>query len=147
MTSSAISAKPVSLRSTSMTGKREPSVLTRRMPRRSCPRPETAVTTESRSSLRKSTPTAIRLPGFFISSLKMSQSVLLPPGPFTDTSRSGHYHVQRYHYRRRPGQSLPPVVRDAEGRMVWRAWNFEPYAGEGLNRYIRRSGIRDTFTR
>jgi hypothetical protein len=34
------------------------------------------------------------------------------------------------------------VVRDTEGRMVWRAWNFEPDAGEGLNRYIRTSGIR-----
>ncbi|MCH5390306.1 DUF905 domain-containing protein [Lacticaseibacillus rhamnosus] len=40
------------------------------------------------------------------------------------------------------------VVRDTEGRMVWRAWNFEPDAGEGLNRYIRTSGIRtDTATR
>nr|WP_089418969.1 DUF905 family protein [Escherichia coli] len=40
------------------------------------------------------------------------------------------------------------IVRDTEGRMVWRAWNFEPDAGEGFNRYIHRSGIRtDTFPR
>lgn len=29
----------------------------------------------------------------------------------------------------------------SEGRMVWRAWSFEPDAGEGLNRYIRQYGI------
>ncbi|EIN0457069.1 DUF905 family protein, partial [Escherichia coli] len=46
------------------------------------------------------------------------------------------------------GSHFRLVVRDAEGRMVWRTWNFEPDAGEGLNRYICRSGIRtDTFTR
>ncbi|HIE8525171.1 TPA: DUF905 family protein, partial [Klebsiella pneumoniae] len=33
------------------------------------------------------------------------------------------------------------VVRDSEGRMVWWAWCFEPDAGEGLNRYIHKSGI------
>ena len=54
------------------------------MLRKSCPLPEIAVTTDSRIFPRKLTPTAIRLPGFsFIRSLKMSESVLLPPGPFT----------------------------------------------------------------
>ncbi|MCU6682419.1 DUF905 domain-containing protein [Leclercia sp. H6W5] len=33
------------------------------------------------------------------------------------------------------------VVRDSEGRMVWRACSFETDAGEGLNRYIRKSDI------
>ncbi|HEF2141934.1 TPA: DUF905 family protein, partial [Escherichia coli] len=39
------------------------------------------------------------------------------------------------------GSHFRLVVRDTEGRMLWRAWNFEPDAGEGLNRYIRTSGI------
>lgn len=29
-----------------------------------------------------------------------------------------------------------------DGQMVWRAWNFEPEAGAGLNRYITRCGVR-----
>jgi hypothetical protein len=33
------------------------------------------------------------------------------------------------------------VIRDSEGWMVWRAWRFEPDAGECLNRYIRQYGI------
>ena len=69
----------------------------------------------------------------------MTQSVLLPPGPFT----------------RRQAQAVTTTysnitLEDDQGshRMVWRAWNFEPDAGEGLNRYIRTSGIRtDTATR
>ena len=79
----------------------------------------------------------------------MSQSVLLPPGPFTRiqaeavTTTYSDITIEDDQ-----GSHFRLVVRDAEGRMVWRAWNFEPYDGEGLNRYIRRSGIRtDTFTR
>ncbi|ELX2306942.1 DUF905 family protein, partial [Yersinia enterocolitica] len=34
------------------------------------------------------------------------------------------------------------VVRDDDGGMVWRAWNFESDAGAGLTSYIRRYGIR-----
>ncbi|THE38942.1 hypothetical protein DJ535_10250 [Citrobacter murliniae] len=39
------------------------------------------------------------------------------------------------------GSHFHLVVRDSEGRMVWRAWSFEPDAGEGPNHYIRKSGI------
>lgn len=72
----------------------------------------------------------------------MSPPVLLPPGTFTrrqakaitaayrnltiEDDQSSHFRL---------------VVRDAEGRMVWRAWNFEPDAGAGLNPYIRQYGI------
>ncbi|HDH7806397.1 TPA: DUF905 domain-containing protein [Raoultella ornithinolytica] len=79
----------------------------------------------------------------------MPQSVLLPPGPFTRiqaeavTTTYSNITIEddlSSHFRL--------VVRDTEGRMVWRAWNFEADAGEGLNRYIRISGIRsDTSTR
>lgn len=78
----------------------------------------------------------------------MSQSVLLPPGPFT--RQQAEAIICQYHSITieddQGGHRL--VVRDPEGRMIWRAWNFEPDAGEGLNRYISESGIRtDTFPR
>ncbi len=79
----------------------------------------------------------------------MPESHLLPPGPFT--RQQAEAITRRYHnvcIEGDQGSHFRLVVRDAEGRMVWRAWNFEPDAGEGLNRYIRRSDIRtDTFTR
>jgi len=68
----------------------------------------------------------------------MPESHMLPPGPFTRqqaeavTRRYQNIAIeddQRSHFRL--------VVRDSEGRMIWRAWCFEPDAGEGLNRYIR----------
>ncbi len=33
------------------------------------------------------------------------------------------------------------AIRCSESWMVWRAWCFEPDAGEGLNRYILQYGI------
>ena len=79
----------------------------------------------------------------------MTQSVLLPPGPFT--RRQAQAVTTTYSnitLEDDQGSHFRLVVRDTEGRMVWRAWNFEPDAGEGLNRYIRASGIRtDTSTR
>ncbi|MEG5948043.1 DUF905 domain-containing protein [Enterobacter kobei] len=73
----------------------------------------------------------------------------MPQGPFTRQQAEA---ITRHYHNITPeddqGSHFRLVVRDAEGRMVWRAGNFEPDAGEGLNRYIRRSGIRtDTFTR
>ncbi|EAR5315536.1 DUF905 domain-containing protein, partial [Salmonella enterica] len=70
------------------------------------------------------------------------RSHMLPPGAFTRqqaeavTRRYQNIAIeddQRSHFRL--------VVRDSEGRMIWRAWCFEPDAGEGLNRYIHKSGI------
>ncbi|EEU9299989.1 DUF905 domain-containing protein [Escherichia coli] len=72
----------------------------------------------------------------------MSQSVLLPPGPFT--RRQAQAVTTAYSnitLEDDQGSHFRLVVRDTEGRMLWRAWNFEPDAGEGLNRYIRTSGI------
>lgn len=72
----------------------------------------------------------------------MPQSVLLPPGTFTwaqaEAVTIAYRKItieddQRSHFRL--------VVRDPEGRMVWRAWNFEPDAGAGLTPYIRQYGI------
>lgn len=40
---------------------------------------------------------------------------------------------QRSHFR---------LVVRKDGEMVWRAWNFEASAGQWLNRYIERYGIR-----
>ncbi|HGL4323191.1 TPA: DUF905 domain-containing protein [Citrobacter koseri] len=75
----------------------------------------------------------------------MPESSLLPPGSFTRQQAkviiSQYNNVtieddQNTHFRL--------VVRDDDGGMVWRVWNFEPDAGEGLNPYIRRYGIRRT---
>jgi hypothetical protein len=72
----------------------------------------------------------------------MPESQLLPSGPFTrqqaDAITSRYQNiaiedVRHSHFRL--------VVRDSESRMVWWAWSFEPDAGEGLNLYIRKSGI------
>ncbi|HFT4563886.1 TPA: DUF905 domain-containing protein [Klebsiella pneumoniae] len=72
----------------------------------------------------------------------MSPSVLLPPGPFTRiqaevvmvTSRNITIEDDQ-------GSHFRLVVRDPEGLMVWRAWNFEPDGGAGLNLYIRQYSI------
>ena len=72
----------------------------------------------------------------------MSESQILPPGPFTRqqaeavTRRYRNISIEDDH-----DNHFRLVVRDSEGPMVWQAWRFEPDACEGLNRYIRKSGI------
>ncbi|MEC9791836.1 DUF905 domain-containing protein [Escherichia marmotae] len=72
----------------------------------------------------------------------MSEPQWLPPGPFI--RQQAEAITRRYHniaIEDDQGGHFRLVVRDPAGRMVWRAWNFEPVAGEGLNRYIRQYGI------
>ncbi|HDN6543924.1 TPA: DUF905 domain-containing protein [Salmonella enterica subsp. enterica serovar Chester] len=75
----------------------------------------------------------------------MPESHMLPPEAFT--RQQAEAVTCRYHnlsIEDDQGTHSRLVVRDSEGRMVWRAWCFEPDAGEGLNRYIRKSGILRT---
>ena len=73
----------------------------------------------------------------------MTQSVLLPPGPFT--RRQAQAVTTTYSnitLEDDQGSHFLLVVCDPEGRMVWRAWNFELDAGTALNRYIGQDCIR-----
>lgn len=79
----------------------------------------------------------------------MTESLTLPPGSFSRQQAETLIRLYRnITIEDDRGSHFRPVVRDTEGRTVWRAWNFEPDAGEGLNGYIRQYGIhKDTVTR
>ncbi len=71
----------------------------------------------------------------------MPESHMLPPGPFT--RQQAEVVTRRYQniaVEDDRGSHFRLVVRDSEGRIIWRAWCSED-AGEGLNRYIRQYGI------
>lgn len=73
----------------------------------------------------------------------MTESLTLPPGSFSRQQAETLIRLYRnITIEDDQGSHFRLVVRDTEGRMVWRAWNFEPDAAESLNRYIRTSGIR-----
>lgn len=66
----------------------------------------------------------------------------LPPGSFTREQAEAVVAVylnvaseddQGTHFRL--------VIRDSEGKLIWRAWSFEASAGEWLNRHIASHGI------
>ena len=73
----------------------------------------------------------------------------LPSGPFT--RRQADVVVATYQnvaVEDDQGTHFRLVIRDSEGTLIWRAWNFEASAGEWLNRYLLSHGIpKNTFTR
>ena len=114
--------------------KRGPSLWKKEERRKFSPTPGDRITTES--FLPLSTPTARRR--FFYQEPENVPIRVTATGAFhLETSASGHYHVQQYHPKTTKVGTSALMVRDTEDRMVWRAWNFEPDAAEGLNRYIR----------
>ncbi len=66
----------------------------------------------------------------------------LPSGPFT--RRQADVVVTAYQnvaIEDGQGTHFRLVIRDHEGLLIWRAWNFEASAGEWLNRYLLSHGI------
>ncbi|BBQ85704.1 MULTISPECIES: DUF905 domain-containing protein [Enterobacteriaceae] len=73
----------------------------------------------------------------------MTEPALLPDGPFIRAEANAiadcYQNVaieddQQTHFRL--------VVRDTDGSLIWRDWNFAAGAGQGLNRFIADYGIR-----
>lgn len=66
----------------------------------------------------------------------------IPAGPFT--RRQAEAIVSAYQnvsIEDDQGTHFRLVIRDSEGLLFWRAWNFEASAGEWLNRYLLSHGI------
>ncbi|MDU3304252.1 MAG: DUF905 domain-containing protein [Enterobacter ludwigii] len=67
----------------------------------------------------------------------------LPPGPFNReqvTAVATMY--TNVAIEDDQGTHFRLVIRDSEGQLIWRAWNFEASAGYWLNRYIASHGVR-----
>lgn len=66
----------------------------------------------------------------------------LPPGPFTREQAEAVVAVYlNIAIEDDQGTHFRLVIRDSQGQLIWRAWNFEAGAGVMLNRYLASHGI------
>ncbi|EDH5631394.1 hypothetical protein CB172_13230 [Salmonella enterica subsp. enterica serovar Claibornei] len=70
------------------------------------------------------------------------QPPLLPPGPFTRAEAQAVACYQNVAIEDDQQTHFRLVIRDSDGCLVWRDWNFAAEAGQGLNRFIAGYGIR-----
>ncbi|WP_194207959.1 DUF905 domain-containing protein [Superficieibacter sp. 1612_C1] len=71
-----------------------------------------------------------------------TDDIPLPSGPFT--RRQAEVIVSAYQnvsIEDDQGTHFRLVIRDSEGTLIWRAWNFEASAGYWFNRYLLSHGI------
>lgn len=70
------------------------------------------------------------------------QPPLLPSGPFTRAEADSVVaFYQNITIEDDQGTHFRLVIRNTDGCLVWRDWNFAAEAGQGLNRFIADYGI------
>ncbi len=69
-------------------------------------------------------------------------SRLLPEGPFSrEQAMAVTTAYRNVLIEDDQGTHFRLVIRNAEGQLRWRCWNFEPDAGKQLNPYLASEGI------